>query len=41
MKKSTYKKVTTHCAVQYHWVKKNKRHTNKVTRQAYKKECVI
>ena len=38
MKKSNYKKVNTHCATQYSWVKKNKRYTNKVTRQAYKKE---
>lgn len=38
MKKSSYKKVNTHCATQYSWVKKNKRYTNKVTRQAYKKE---
>lgn len=41
MKKSTYKKMNTHCVIQYHWTKKNKRYTNKITRQALKKECTI
>lgn len=38
MKKAQYKRATTHTANQYFWGAKNKRYTNKVTRQAIKKE---
>lgn len=41
MKKAQYKKISRHTVIQYHWIdyyKNEKRNTNKITRQALKKE---